>query len=411
MTFKHSRLGSTQLRLLKPVTASHQDISFKVLIVSRQSAPQYTAVSYTWGDADPTEVIYLDGEAFSVRPNLWSCLYYLSLEAGHVRSIYIWVDAICIDQTNDEDRTTQVRLMDAIYRDAAFVSVWLGLVPAADQSMRSSRAPIKTFDQDSFNWDDEMFSLTVRPYWSRFWVIQEFLLNQTVVLYCSGNVIDWSLFQDILGRKAGVEMLSDRSYDAIRSAPTYMQSALSLLVGRHPDRHPDMLLPLHELLIRHRASQCKDPRDRVFSLLGLVSAEERGFLQRVFPDYALSHDIVVVIAIGHVKHFSVGETIDFDLLFLGLGVRSKERKKKLLRVAEDFDYIDVDAQSARRMAEEMEFNEELEAMRNENMYDSAEYEGLDVTRNRSSCGKCGLLMIIVALFIIGSVLFEKARKI
>jgi hypothetical protein len=411
MTFTHSSLGSNQLRLLKPVTANHQNISFKVLKVSRQSALQYTAVSYTWGDADPTEVIYLDGKAFPVRPNLWSCLYYLSLEAGHVRSIYIWVDAICIDQTNDEERTAQVRLMDAIYRDAAFVSVWLGLVPAADQFMHGSRAPIKTFDQDPFDWDDEMFSLAVRPYWSRFWVIQEFLLNQTVVVYCSGNVIDWSFFQDILGRKAGVEMLSDRSYDAIRSAPTHLQSALSLLVGRHPDRHPDMLLPLHELLIRHRGSQCKDPRDRVFSLLGLVTAEERGFLQRAFPDYALSHDVVVVIAIGHVKLFSIGETIDFDLLFLGLGVDSKERTKKLLRVAEDFDYIDIDAQSARRMAEEMEFNDELEAMGNENMYDSAGYEGFEGTRNRSSCGKCRLLMMVIALFIIGVVFFKIARKI
>jgi len=41
-----------------------------------------------------------------------------------------------------------------------------------------------------------------------FWVIQEFLLGRDVQLYCSGNRIDWLLFQDILGRETNVNFLS-----------------------------------------------------------------------------------------------------------------------------------------------------------------------------------------------------------
>ncbi|KAI1440548.1 hypothetical protein F5Y02DRAFT_402671 [Annulohypoxylon stygium] len=68
----HSGINSDQLRLLQPVLIHSDSLHFSVSTVSRFSAPPYTAVSYTWGDDDATETIYLDGKPFQVRPNLWS---------------------------------------------------------------------------------------------------------------------------------------------------------------------------------------------------------------------------------------------------------------------------------------------------------------------------------------------------
>ncbi len=167
MTFSYTKLSSKEFRLLRPVFANPQEISLRVEQVQRQHAPSYTAVSYTWGDDNPTEIIQLNGQSFHVRPNLWSCLYCLSLEANRqIMWTHIWVDAICIDQTNDQERNAQVRLMDTIYRNASSVSGWLGLVPAADEYkyMHNPHRPIKTFDQEPFEWDKEIASLARRLY-------------------------------------------------------------------------------------------------------------------------------------------------------------------------------------------------------------------------------------------------------
>lgn len=401
MTFPYKKLSSKEFRLLRPVLASPREISFIVEQVPRQHAPSYTAVSYTWGIDNPTETIQLNGRPFRVRPNLWSCLYYLILEAkkGN-RWTHLWVDAICIDQTNDQERNAQVRLMDEIYRNASCVSVWLGLAPAADEYMHNRHGPIKIFDQEPFDWDEEMARLASRPYWSRFWVIQEFLLGEQVELYCSGNRIEWSLFQDILGNKAGVNLLSDTPQGAMFRAPTNLQPAVSLLVGRHPDRHPEFLLPLHELLLRHRRSECKDPRDRVFALLGLITTEERGFLERVFPNYTLSHEVVVIITLGHVKHFSVlaGETIDFNQLILALGIESEGRKETLLQRAERFDYLGISAYNISTFVDDMRMEDIIDAA-----VISTNNEQLDHTGNNFGCFV--ILVIVCVLSVLGSAYF------
>jgi hypothetical protein len=101
-----------------------------------------------WGDQQATEPIYMfypelrgvlakEGTTkkrsfqmkrlwarFYVRPNLHSALQHLRNYQG--RHIYLWVDAICIDQNNNPERSTQVTKMAEIYNRASNVSVWLG---------------------------------------------------------------------------------------------------------------------------------------------------------------------------------------------------------------------------------------------------------------------------------------------
>ena len=163
-----SSLASYELRLLQPLAANHHVLRFKTQRVPRASKLPYTAISYTWGNEDASEVIYLGSRPFRARPNLWSCLYYMAHAARNNRVWdYLWVDAICIDQTNDAERSSQVLLMDQTYRDAVCVSVWLGLVtlPEHIRSYLPTQIPTRTIESDGFNWAESIVDLSNRPYW------------------------------------------------------------------------------------------------------------------------------------------------------------------------------------------------------------------------------------------------------
>ncbi|KAK8109390.1 hypothetical protein PG999_007527 [Apiospora kogelbergensis] len=343
-------LTAQELRLLRPLHFSQHFIHFEVATFRRSALPKYTAVSYTWGSEDATETIFINGCKFSVRPNLWSCLYYLSQAAKSqdydLGWDYLWVDAICINQDDNQEKSAQVRCMDQTYKDASCVSVWLGLpaLPEHIQIGRTSNAPIHTFEVDPYESVDNWSDLANRPYWSRYWVIQEFLLGQNLWLYCGCTRMDWSDFQDLVYREEDIQYNS-LGYDALPSIPPNASAAVPLLMGRSVDKFPEMPQPFHILLIQHRNSQCKDPRDRVFALLGLVSQEEKSFLGRYFPDYTLPERHVLTITLAHLTQYSSLEygltdiTPESEDIFQGLGVASKRQRRELLQSAARIDYI------------------------------------------------------------------------
>ncbi|KAM7191508.1 Heterokaryon incompatibility protein (HET) domain containing protein [Rhypophila sp. PSN 637] len=350
MTFAYpSAASSDELRLLEPVSITHSNLHFNFIKVPRLATPRYTAVSYTWGDGEASEIIYLNNRQFRVRVNLWSCLHYVGQHAKSI-GVRLWVDAICIDQNNMAERNVQVRRMDETYKQAAHVSVWLGLPSIPDHiRIPDQRKPIKTADIEEFEWCDHLEDLANRPYWSRIWVIQECLLPESIILFCGNTMMQWTDFQDILCNRADVmvtEFDDPVPSPAVTSVITSF-AALPLAMARHVDKHPELLQSLHDLLISHHRAECKDPRDKIFGLLGLVTLEERGFLERFFPDYTMSEDHVQIIALAHVLQYNVLHgaakiTTESNELFLGLGVKSgtAERRRLLERASlEKFNYI------------------------------------------------------------------------
>ncbi|KAH8674180.1 hypothetical protein BX600DRAFT_226847 [Xylariales sp. PMI_506] len=189
-----------------------------------------------------------------------------------------------------------------------------------------------------------MTDLANRPYWTRFWVLQEFLLGRDVLTHCSNNILDWQDFQDMVCRCAGIDQYSS-AYDR-KSTNGFL--AMPLVMGRHPDKHPKLLQPLDSLLVSFHRMECKDPRDRIFALLGLVTAEERDLLGRAFPDYTMTEDHVRIVALAHVTQCGhmvtrlaavEAATTASDELFLGLGAKSSSERARLLRRAQGLDYL------------------------------------------------------------------------
>jgi hypothetical protein len=84
---------------------------------------KYEALSYAWGDANDTRLIWLNGELFSVTNNLATALRNLRREK---KPRNLWIDAICIDQSNIPERNLQVQRMWAIFQNSYRVVVFLG---------------------------------------------------------------------------------------------------------------------------------------------------------------------------------------------------------------------------------------------------------------------------------------------
>jgi hypothetical protein len=128
MGFQYQPVDANNIRLLKPVRKSSNDLSFEVVHVSLTSDPHYAALSYTWGSPGTVGQISLNGHYFPVRKNLWDALQ--QIQASKWADKYLWVDAICINQDTDRDalreRSEQITLMKQIFEQADKVLVWLG---------------------------------------------------------------------------------------------------------------------------------------------------------------------------------------------------------------------------------------------------------------------------------------------
>ena len=116
--------------------------------VDLSRCPEYYALSYTWGDPRPRDqhdggdenLAYLqsylsiscEGLQFRVRKNLYEALQHLRRYSDLE---YLWVDAICINQVDSNERSAQVAIMGEIYASAHAVFVWLG--KGDDQTQRA----------------------------------------------------------------------------------------------------------------------------------------------------------------------------------------------------------------------------------------------------------------------------------
>lgn len=83
----------------------------------------YEAVSYVWGDATVTKPITLDGRVYPVTTNLYTGLQFLRFKESPRR---LWIDSLCINQTDKAERTSEIQRMRDIYQYARQVLVWVG---------------------------------------------------------------------------------------------------------------------------------------------------------------------------------------------------------------------------------------------------------------------------------------------
>ncbi|KAK4902104.1 hypothetical protein LTR27_001006 [Elasticomyces elasticus] len=261
---------------------------------------QYIALSYAWGAPDQVRSIRLNGHRLCVRENLWAFLHQARESCGPCPSWY-WIDAICINQANNTERTHQVNLMSRIYSGAKRVLVWLDPLQSSTTNLNEDDGAKDKFDSDrlmirikqkkalpltprpnllstrgtkntytlSYEWDHALKQLCERAYWGRLWVLQELMLAREIQVMCGSKLATWESFTHFILKLHNPATFSEALYS---SAAICMAKSVSAEPGS---------VPLAEMCLASSSLKCAEPRDRVYALLG-VAAQGRTMIE---PDY------------------------------------------------------------------------------------------------------------------------------
>lgn len=115
---------SREIRLLDLLPGSWgEDIHCQLSTASLDDLPEYETISYVWGDSSVRRPIIVDETIFMVTVNLEKALRRLRRQQTSRR---MWADAICINQEGLDERSHQVSIMGAVYKECREVQIWLG---------------------------------------------------------------------------------------------------------------------------------------------------------------------------------------------------------------------------------------------------------------------------------------------
>lgn len=274
----------------------------------------YEALSYTWGSTTLPDSIKIQDivegstvveSELRISTNLHTALRYLRTET---KDRILWIDAVCIDQSNRREKGHQIEQMRSIYENAHQVLIWLGqsneridiimdsmdrLHNEASENHAQWANPAKQleiagqiFRQHQVDTAGSLFQkqldaledLFSRSWFRRVWVIQEIVSARAASVLCGS-----------------------------KSAPAAMLALMPSLVGMDVEDHLQAILDvlpgksrktswwahrrdLHFLLKKFSACQASEPQDKVYALLGISSdARDPGIFP---PDYSKTMDEV-----------------------------------------------------------------------------------------------------------------------
>ena len=321
-TYRHLPLAQGHARFLELLhDAPNTPLRCRIITCHLGDAPPYEALSYVWGRQEPLYNLQcsdasVDDDTTSILrmgPNLHMVPLRLRMPPT-VDSApkLLWIDRICINQDDAEERASQVWAMRFIYRRCEQTLVWLGeedwdTKDAFDcaryiydndlghretpvERLQGFRSPPVSFVKLG-NALRALVTLTYRPWFERAWTFQEAVLPSTVSLVCGGNRMHFEClescieptvehFSIILSGSARL-VLSTRRID-----DTFPKDS-----GRLPNDD------LERLLNFRRQAKASDPRDLILSLLGLFPLLVSHSLA---PNYSISVKDLFSAATRHI---------------------------------------------------------------------------------------------------------------
>ncbi|KAF2710382.1 hypothetical protein K504DRAFT_533336 [Pleomassaria siparia CBS 279.74] len=249
--YKHQPLDvkKHQIRLLKLRNPPEHTMDHRLVTFDFESAPSYVALSYTWGEERPTGSVRIDGKRFEIRTNL---LNFLRTYETHE---YLWIDQICIDQSNPEERSHQCT--PSTQQAALDFNNGVLSYPKHGRRDNGSSDDKKTFNRPTL-------ALLHNSYFDQLWIVQELMLSKNVCILVEGNFwVSWEslskkneqLRDEIREMLPSTSWMVDAQYYRFIFAghtPVSVTYYITLNVGKFCDK------------------KCEDPRDKVYGLMALV---------------------------------------------------------------------------------------------------------------------------------------------
>lgn len=292
MAFAYEPLDSERpafrlLRLCKGRTLPIQCELFCAYVGDDGDGIEYEALSYTWGSLEKPHTIEINGQQMRITNNLSEALWYLRPE---YEDRIMWIDAICINRNDIQERGHQVGRMASIYEQARQVIFWLGTA-----TVETDRAfdlmhefelrvlnqccvgwPLRDTRWQSL-WADAKMRASLRhndiaahahtnfgpllnaDWFNRVWIIQEVAKAQSARVACGTKSVTTRIFA-LVPSLIGVELTSHR------------QAVFDIMPG--PSRISSWWLmnrDLYTLLQKFQGSKASDQRDMIFALHGISS--------------------------------------------------------------------------------------------------------------------------------------------
>lgn len=243
-----------------------------------RTAPDYVAVSYRWGSSEERIPVQIGGQAMDVMSNAWWALHYLR---NHHIEKYLWIDAICIDQTNTAERNYQVRLMGKIFSGASEVVIWLGL---EDRDTETAFELLRSVEKDSrIPPDTNVYNcalpslerLLESDYWRRVWIVQELAVAEKLTLVCGEQRLTWDYLDTFVTKvaprwKSRVPILDQVSNMSVKILVENRRAHRQ----RQTTKSPSRVENLEMLLKSFRHFNSGDVRDKVYALINLYNTPD-----------------------------------------------------------------------------------------------------------------------------------------
>ncbi|KFY33933.1 hypothetical protein V495_08233 [Pseudogymnoascus sp. VKM F-4514 (FW-929)] len=323
-------LARREFRLLKLLKSDSFDspIRGRLVHTTLDDHEPYETMSYVWGAPRFTQTIELESQPFGVTPHLENALRHLRL-AGEDRTI--WVDAVCINQSDDVERSEQVMLMKQIYESCTGNLVWLHPVvpvaPVASQfedqveevDIEKSRQRMaetlalmeegaelfskiytrdikyleplrrKRDEEDFYKpasekpGDDVWFldySQTTPLWelfrssslWSRIWVMQELACAPRITLVVGKRTLDWDLLNAFLGDAEYSDAFHmEWGHGSVGPMVRRIFGKVKTIQNQRAKTQAGEESSLLDVLGRFKRSDATDPRDKIYGLLGLTT--------------------------------------------------------------------------------------------------------------------------------------------
>ena len=275
----HGNDDFTRLIVLEPSISSEAPLLCSLHTV--KETINYDAVSYAWEGQTPCSAhrLFIDrfNQYLEITANVEKILR--ALRHPTLRR-HIWIDAVCINQKDTNEKNIQVRQMSKIYSRAAKVVIWLNLSTeigdAVAYFLKSVFGKSLAYTKPSIDHMDTSILTVIfgQPWFQRRWIIQEVALGGETLMVCGSTHINFDVFCVTL------DAVTEK-YGMVVSAPSGTIAALKSINSTRVNlRNLDSIMACYfdkssrsqifEWMNAYHQFDCFDSRDRIIALLGIA---------------------------------------------------------------------------------------------------------------------------------------------
>ncbi|KAK4553139.1 hypothetical protein LTR86_009866 [Recurvomyces mirabilis] len=303
---------------------------------SRKPRSDYRCLSYCWETTERDSAILVDGYRFAVTQNLHNALLSLRNVKTELR---IWIDQICINQEDHEERSYQVSIMKHIFTNAKEVIVWLGeaddksaklceyarKMPRGEHAIRDSPKNALKRILGQRQLQDALQKLLARKWFTRVWVIPEVALARFNTVAIGNELISWDNMVRLIRDTPMPPATGFDKQSAILGNPRQRIAILSQMVASQRENlyHTDIT----QLLILAKSSEATDLRDKVYAFDGITLLRTQ-IDYRDLPDYIRSVERVYL----NIAHHYIDSITSEDYYSRWHGLTEERRTQQLMSI-------------------------------------------------------------------------------